>query len=139
MILHKLNSRQLEEIEKKLPPQFAALKDKYPTAVAAAAEYWDVPPYPVGYVPEVIEFSYSEDQDISFPHAIVRDGVLTHIEPTAIAAVDNMVAFSIDDHPAYIRVEGRVILNRTDNVVLPEVMTNPELWAKAIARLMPDH
>ncbi len=138
MILHQLSSWELEEIETKLPPQFAALKNRYPTAVAAAAEYWDVTPYPGGYIPETIEFFYSEDRSIPFPHAIVKDGVLTHIEPMVITAVDNMVGFSIDDHPAYVRVEGRVILNRIDNVLLPEVITNPDLWAKAIARLIPN-
>ncbi len=128
---YELSPAQIEEIDSKLPPQFAALKDKYPVAISNAAEYYDAPPFAEGYVPELIEVYYGEDADDS--------GVFAWNGSVSIK-LDNykpdspVVMKQIDGQWAYIQIGSIVLLNRAGGVVLPPIADK----SKFMLDLMPE-
>lgn len=121
----QLSPYELNLIAKKLPPQFAALKEKYPVAIVNAADDWDRKPCPEGYAPKMIEVYYKDEADI--PSLFIENGELTFLDPEDNLADTTLIMMSIDDHWAYIQVEGRVILNRIGGAILPDVVVRPEV------------
>lgn len=132
-----LSPYEISEIEKKLPPQFAVLKDKYPNTIASVAESWDEPPYPEGYTPDVIEIYYEDDGQSGFD---IKNGEITLIRIEDVPVSPHLIHLFIDDETAYVQIEGKVILNRIGGAILPEtIMSNPELLLKSILRVKPKH
>lgn len=115
---YELSPAQIEEIDTKLPPQFAALKDNYPVAISNAAEYYDAPPFEEGYVPEVIEVYYGEEADgagiLAWNGRVSID--LNNYQPGA-----SVLMKQIDGQWAYIQIGSIVLLNRAGGVILPPI------------------
>lgn len=128
---YELEPTQIAEIDSKLPPQFAALKDKYPLTICNVAEFWELPPYPTGYVPKYIDIYYDDD-DSSQAAVKIKDGMLCYIEIEDPVTDPALVYLTIEDDPAYVQIEGRVIFNRLGGALLPDVLLNPEVLLKSI-------
>ncbi|NBD15519.1 MAG: hypothetical protein GVY04_05040 [Cyanobacteria bacterium] len=127
---YEFSEKELADINEKLPPQYAALKDKYPVSIANAADDWDTPPYPEGYVPQSIDIYYQE-HDALGPGLTIEDGKIGSIQFNNWVNDSDVIGVEIDSSWAYIQVEGRVILNRIGGAVLPNVLQSPELLLKA--------
>lgn len=132
---YQLPPDELEAIQANLPPQFAVLKNEYPMCIGAAATNWGNPPYPEGYIPEIIDVYYSEDA--LGPNMTIEKGKLTKIEFEEIAASPEIVVVEIDYEIAYIQIRGRAILNRIGGAILPAVIASPELLLKASMKTLP--
>jgi len=132
---YELSEAQLAEIQEKLPPQFAALKDQYPVSISNAAEDWDTPPYREGYVPYDIDIYYREYAD--GPDVSVVNGQLQFIYLDQYVEEPDVIAMEIDGHWAYIQLQGRVILNRIGGVILPKVLVDSEVLLRTIVANMP--
>lgn len=128
---YELEPAQIAEIDSKLPPQFAALKDKYPLTIANVAEFWELPPYPTGYVPEFIDIYY-DDEDTLQAAISIKNGKLAYIELEDPVTDPALIYLTIEDDPAYVQIEGRVIFNRLGGAVLPDIINNPEALLKSI-------
>ncbi|MCU0536465.1 MAG: hypothetical protein MUD14_21465 [Hydrococcus sp. Prado102] len=128
MSADKLSLEELREIEQKLPPQFAALKDKYPVTIAAVARDWDKPAYPQGYRPQLIEIYYEDDCDSAI---FIWNGELVSLELEESVANPSFTVVDIDDETAYVQIEGRVILNRLGGAILPNVALDPEIFLRS--------
>jgi len=127
---YELSEAQLAEIQEKLPPQFAALKDQYPVSISNAAEDWDTPPYREGYVPYDIDIYYRDYAD--GPDVSVINGQLQFIYLDHWVDDPDVIAMEIDGHWAYIQLQGRVILNRLGGAILPKVLVDSEEWLRII-------
>lgn len=134
-MVYELSPTQLEEISRKLPPQFASLKDKYPSTIYNAAEAWNLSPYPEGYVPKTIEVYYEDETNK--PAMFIDNGLLTYIEIEDPVADPTMIMMEIDAHPAYIQIKGRIILNRIGGAVLPAVAVSAEALLKSVLNGLP--
>lgn len=128
---YELEPAQIEEINSKLPPQFIALKDKYPQTIFNIARYWDLPAYTSGYIPEYIDIFYEDDNFID-PAITIKNENLTCVELEDPVVDPKLIYMAIEDDPAYVQVEGRVIFNRLGGTVLPEVLIDVEVMLRAI-------
>ncbi len=120
---YQLSNYQLKQITKKLPPDIQAFKDKYPLSVYNVAEAWGLKPWPHGYIPEYIGIYYGDaprGEDISFLDGKLR--IFEVREPEEI----NVTKVSIDDEWAYIQIGKRVLLDRLGEVILPELLQEPQ-------------
>lgn len=128
---YELSPAQIEEIDSKLPPQFAALKDKYPVAISNAAEYYDAPPFEEGYVPEIIEVYYGEEADsagiLAWNGSVSVD--LNNYQPNSLVLMKQ-----IDGQWAYIQIGSIILLDRAIGVVLPPIADE----SKFMLNLMPE-
>lgn len=129
---YKLSDVQFREISSKLPPELAALKDQHPVAIALVAEYYDVAPFPQGYEPELIEIYFDELAD--------GPGIIYHKAKGLSFDFDfykpNSFVFFMDvDHQvAYVRLGGLVLLNRVEEIVLPDIPAELEVNVPAEER-----
>ena len=128
---YELDAAQIEEINSKLPPQFAALKDKYPLTICNVAEFWDLSGYPEGYIPEWIDIYYKDEPTMQADISI-RDGQLTYVELEDPVTDPSLIYMTIEDDPAYVQIEGKVIVNRLKGVVLPDALVNSEVMLRSI-------
>lgn len=128
---YELEPAQIEEINSKLPPQFAALKDKYPLTIYNVAEFWDLPPYLKDYVPESIDIYYRDENSMQADIAI-RNGKLVYVELEDPITDPTLIYMTIEDDPAYVQIEGRVIFNRLGGAILPEIAINAEVMLRSI-------
>ncbi len=116
---YKLSPGQIKEIDSKLPPYFAALRDKYPVAIANAAEYYDAPPFPESYVPEFIEVYYAEESDSA---GILAWNGTVSVDLNNYKPASDVLMKQIDGQWAYIQVGSLVLLDRAGGVVLPPIV-----------------
>lgn len=128
---YELSPAQIEEIDSKLPPQFAALKDKYPVAISNAAEYYDEPPFEEGYVPELIEVYYGEEADSAgiFAWNGSVSVNLNNYQPNSPVLMKQ-----IDGQWAYIQIGSITLLDRAGGVILPPIADE----SKFMLDLMPE-
>ncbi|MBD2651184.1 hypothetical protein [Nostoc foliaceum] len=115
----------------KLPPDIAALADKYPSEILNTADSWDNLPFDANYFPECLEV-YSGDADDA--NIFVLNGVLKDYVPSYAEKNTSSITVMIDGEFAYIEVEGRQVLNKLGGIVLPEVAINPELLIQSILK-----
>lgn len=134
---YPLSAQEIQEIEEKLPPQFAALRDRYPITIAAIARDWDLPPYPEGYVPQFIEIYYSEANAAYCPAICVDSGELRYLKLEDPVVDPSLVILDIDDETAYVQVEGRIIFNRLGGAILPDLALSPEKLLQSIIASIP--
>lgn len=122
-MVYQLSDAQNWEIERKLPPEIAALKEQYPVGISLFADYYNAPPFPQGYQPKLIEIYFDELAD--------GPGIIYQYEKGLTFDFDfytpNSPTFFMDvDHQlAYIRLGSLVLLNRAEGIVLPDLP--PEL------------
>ena len=114
---YKLNQYQIELINKKLPPQFAALKYSYPVSIYNAASYWDKPKFPQGYVPQNISIYY--DESPNSPAIAWRNGRLERVRIEEIPIDPEVILTRVEALWVYIQVRGKIILDKTDGIQFP--------------------
>jgi hypothetical protein len=131
---YKLNQYQIDLINEKLPPQFAALKYRYPVSIFNAAHHWDKPKYPQGYVPKRIAIYY--DELPSSPSISWSDGKLNYVRIEEIPIDPDVTQVEVDDIWTYIRVQGQVVLDRTEGIQFPPELTQQELMLSRILHSM---
>lgn len=119
--MNNLSEYELQLLSK-LPLDIAALVNNYHTDIINAAEFWDEPPFPVNYVPEFIEIYYG---DAESPHIFIVNGELQDYNVTNLPDNNKSISVLIDDQWAYVQIEGQVILNRLEGVILPDVLVSP--------------
>jgi hypothetical protein len=121
---------EIGHIDSTLPPQFAALKDRYPYAIVNAADHWNQTPFPVGYVPHSIDIYYGDE--VLGPDISIENGLLVSVRfPSEESAQSSVIQLDVDGRFAYIQIEGIVILNLLSNVVLPNVLVDQFAFLKA--------
>lgn len=118
---YQFTEYELQQLAK-LPAGIAALAEKYPVDIVSAAEYWDMPPLPEGYVPDNIEIYYDDHYQ---PYLSIECGKLTSFQLREPGNEPTTVVVMLDHNWAYAQIEGRVILDRLGGVVLPDVLLNP--------------
>ncbi len=128
---YKLEPAQIAEINTKLPPQFAALKDKYPLTISNVADFWESRPYPKDYLPQLIDIYYDDEETLQSAISI-KNGKLVYVELEDPVTDPALIYLTIEDEPAYVQIEGRVIFNRLGGAVLPDVVTDPESLLRSI-------
>lgn len=131
---YKLIQYHLDIINKNLPPQFAALKDRYPSTIFNAADHWDKPKFPTGYVPKRISIYYQE----SAPSSAIawENGRLAKLWIEEIPVHPDVTQVMVDNIWTYICVQGQVILDRTEGVQFPPELTQHELMLRRIIHSM---
>ncbi len=119
-MVYQLSATQIQDIERKLPPQLAALRKQYPVTISLLADYYHAPPFPQGYKPKLIEIYFDELAD--------GPGIIYQHERGLTFDFDfynpNSATFFMDlDHEvAYIRLNSVVLLNRSEGIVLPDIL-----------------
>jgi hypothetical protein len=126
----QLSDYELEKIAK-LPPEIAALAKNYPSDIFNAAEFWNEPPFPDNYIPELVEIYYG---DTDSPDVFIMNGKLEDYRVHNIDDNAQSIAVQIDDQWAYIQIEGKEILNRLGGVVLPDVIVDPSMLLNSVSR-----
>lgn len=116
----ELSPYELELIKKKLPPDQATLKAKYPCAVFNAADSNGLPPLPA-YTPAFLDMYFGdEDNPESLPNISFKDGQLDFLHLTEDCANNPVIQIEIDGAWAYIEVEKQILLDRLGEVELPK-------------------
>lgn len=128
---YELEPGQIAEIDSKLPPQFAVLKDRYPQTINNVAEFWEYPPFPTGYVPKYIDIFY-EDDNFFTPSVEIKNSNLISVELEDFVTDPTLIYMAIEEEAAFVQIEGQVILNRLEGVILPDVAVNLEALLKSI-------
>lgn len=131
---YNLTQYQIDLIDKKLPPQFAVLKDRYPVSVFNAANHWDKPKFPQGYVPKQIAIYY--DETPTCPSISWENGKLRYVRIEEIPVDPDVTLVRVEALWTYIRVQGQVILDRTEGVQFPPELTHHELMLRQILHSM---
>lgn len=127
---YELNQYQIDLIDEKLPPKFAALKSRYPSTIFNAAHHWDKPKFPQGHIPKHISIYYQESarsSSISW-----RNGQLEKVEIEEIPIDPDVIQVRVDGSWGYIQVQGMKILDRTEGVQFPPELTQHELMLRRI-------
>lgn len=118
---YPLNDYDRQEIAK-LPPDIAALADKYPCEIVNVVDGWDDEPFPLNYVPQYVEIYSDAGAKASL---CILNGVLTDYTPANPEINTSTVQVIIDGKFAYVEIEGRVIINHLGGAILPEIAVNP--------------
>lgn len=100
-----------------LPPEHAAFRFKYPTAIWNATDCWDDTPLPPNYIPQYIEIYYCDKADSS--HIYYENGSVKYINLPADVGQSQVIQVWIDGNCKYIEIEGQTILNKLGGVQLP--------------------
>ena len=120
---YSLTIAQIQQIDHILPFELAQLRDRYPNTIYELACTWHLSPFPVGYVPRVIELYYSNDDGIDAPDFVIEAGNLTSIRIPTDDMSCEIIQLEIDGQWALIQIGSTVILDRiSERVVLPEVL-----------------
>lgn len=127
---YKLNQKQIDLIDEKLPPKFAALKSRYPSTIFNAAIEWSRPKFPQGYIPQQISIYYQD----SAPCSSISwgNGQLEKVDIEEIPINPEVIQVRVDGSWAYIQVQGMKILDRTEGVIFPPELTQHELMLRRI-------
>jgi hypothetical protein len=127
---YPLNDYDRQEIAK-LPPDIAALADKYPCEIVNVVDGWDDEPFPDNYVPQYVEIYSDAGEEASL---CILDGVLTDYTPANPEINTSTVQVIIDGKFAYVEIEGRVIINHLGGVILPEIAVNPSSLLQVLVK-----
>jgi hypothetical protein len=109
-------------IRENLPPHHAALKAKYPSAVYNAASAQNLPTLSSDYIPQVISLCYGEEtNEWDVPNLSFIDGDLDLIYMTEACASYTVLQIFVDGFCAYVEIERQILLDRTGDLVLPDI------------------
>ena len=131
---YKLNQYQIDLINEKLPPQFAALKYRYPATIYNAANHMDKPKFPQGYIPKNIAIYYEESSN--GPLISWQNGQQLRVNIEEIPVNPDLTLVLVDNIWTYIQVQGKVILDRTIGIQFPLELTQHELMLKKLVHAM---
>lgn len=130
---YKLRKFHLDYINENLPPQFAALKDQYPSTVFNAAHHWNKPRFPNGYVPQRIAIYYQESA--IRPAIYWENGRLEDVWIDAdISPHPDCMSVMVDCIWTYIRIQHHVLLDRTEGIQFPPELSQHELMLRHLMR-----
>lgn len=131
---YKLNQYQIDLIDEKLPPQFAVLKNRYPSTVYNAADHWDKPRFPEEYIPNRIAIYYQE----SAPSSAItwENGRLKKVVVEEIPVSPDVTQVMVDNTWIYICIQQQVLLDRTKGIKFPPELTQHELMLKKLVHAM---
>jgi len=130
---YQLKKFHLDIINENLPPQFAALKDRYPSTIFNAADHWNKPKFPRGYVPERIAIYYQESA--IRPAIYWENGRLEDIWIDEDIPVNpDVMVVRVDCIWTYIRIQQQVILDRTEGIQFPPELSQHELMLRFLMR-----
>ena len=127
---YELKQNQIDLINDKLPPQFAALMSRYPSTIFNAALYWSKPKFPQGYVPKRIAIYYQESAPAS--SIVWSNGQLEKVEIEQIPIDPDVTQVLVDNVWTYIQVQDKVIIDRTEGVQFPPELTQHELMLRRL-------
>ncbi|MBA3920214.1 MAG: hypothetical protein H0X31_00325 [Nostocaceae cyanobacterium] len=113
----KISRYQLEQI-KKLPPEMIMWASKYPVEIVNLAESLDDDELPSNYVPEMLEVYYGVQDS---PSIFVHNGVLKDFDMETARKQNPSVSVMVDDRWVYIEIEGNILLNKINGIILPDV------------------
>lgn len=118
-----LTTAQIQQINQILPLELAQLRDRYPNTIYELACAWQLPSFPVGYTPQVIELYYSNDAGNESPDFVIEAGSLTSIRVPTDETPCEIIQLEIDGHWAFIQIGSAIVLDRiSGRVILPEVL-----------------
>jgi len=130
---YKLTEFHLKIINENLPPQFAALKDRYPSTVFNAAHHWNKPRFPHGYVPNDIAIYYQESA--IRPAIYWEKGRLEDIWiDEDLPPHPDCMSVMVDCIWTYIRIQHHVLLDRTEGIQFPPELSQHELMLRHLMR-----
>lgn len=118
-MLYPLTDLQHRDIDHKLPPDIALLKDDHPVAIALVADYCDALPFPTGYQPNLIEIYFDELAD--GPGILYRQDRGLTFDFDFYKANSPVFMMDVDHQVAYVRLGSLVLLDRIKEIVLPDV------------------
>ncbi len=130
---YKLKQFHLDIINENLPPQYAGLKDRYPSTVFNAAHHWNKPKFPRGYVPERISIYYHESAirpGIYWENGRLEDFWIDE----EIRVNPDVMLVQVDCIWTYIRIQQQVILDRTEGIQFPPELSQHELMLRFLMR-----
>lgn len=131
---YKLTQYHLDIINKNLPPQLAAFKERYPSTVFNAADHWNKPKFPQGYVPKRITIYYQESAPTS---AITwHNNRLKKVLLEEIPVSPDVTQVMVDNIWTYICIQHQVFIDRTEGVQFPPELTHHELMLKKLVHAM---
>lgn len=118
-----LTTAQIQQINQILPLELAQLRDRYPNTIYELACAWHLPPFPVGYTPQIIELYYGNDEGNESPDFVIEAGSLTSIRVPTDETPCEIIQLEIDGHWAFIQIGSAIVLDRiSGRVILPEVL-----------------
>jgi hypothetical protein len=117
---------------KLLPPKYADMRFKYPTAICNAIDFWDDKPLPTNYKPRYIEIYYADKADS--PHIYFENGSVKYINLPPDVEQSQVIQVWIDGECRYIQLEGQIILNKLGNVQLPQLRVTASTIANSLQR-----
>lgn len=121
----------LRLIDENLPPEVAALKDRYPETTSLMAYYWkdrDLDPL---YVPEYIAIVNS-DPRVGDPDLIWENGEIVWVN---LQAKPNLTQVFFGDNLVYVEIDGKVFFDKTSQLIqLPDFFTKASVLAEAIVK-----
>jgi hypothetical protein len=122
-MVHSLTPTQHQFIEQTLPTEIAALCDHYPNTIYEVASAWHYPELPVGYLPNLIEVYYSNDDGADAADLTIEQGHLTRVRLPIDDTTCDVIQIEVDGHWAFIQINSQIVLDRlSGRVVLPEVL-----------------
>lgn len=122
-MVHTLTPTQHQFIEQTLPAEIAVMCDRYPNTIYEVASAWHYPELPVGYLPNVIEVYYSNDDGTDTPDLTIEQGHLTGIRLPTDDATCDVIQIEVDGQWAFIQIGSQIVLDRlSGRVILPEVL-----------------
>ncbi len=127
----KLNEYHRDLITKNLPPEIAALADRYPSDVLNAA-IWRSRPIPKEF--KNVEFWYGDSNDTN-PDITISDGIPIFWLERPEGYNPPVRALQVDSKWVFIEIEGRVALDRLDEITLPPIVSDPTLLLSGLLKL----
>lgn len=127
-----LSPYEEQQIHQKLPPQLAALKSKYPSAVYNAASSQHLPLLAPDIKPKLINIYYGEDDDDTcLPNISFKDGKLDFLYLVEKCVDNPVIQIEADSTWIYIEIERQILLDRLGDLELPNIddITDEEFLA----------
>lgn len=120
-----LTPTQHQFIKQTLPPEIAALRDRYPNTIYEVASVWHYPAFPMGYRPNLIEVYYSNDDGTDAPDLVIDQDYLSGMRLQIEESPCNVIQLEIDGQWAFIQIGSQIVLDRiSGRVILPEVLVD---------------
>ncbi len=127
--MYPFSDYELRKIEQ-LPKEIADLAQKYPIDIVNVAESWEELSFPENYIPEIIEVYYG---DSAVSDVLVVNGEIQSFTTRELEENEAVIAVHIDGKWAYIQIEGKELINKLDEIILPSVIADVPTLAQSIA------
>ena len=94
-----------------LSPQTTAILSKEPDILSDLAQDRLLPPFPPGYIPDVVEVLFDD-----IPYIRCQQGVVTYLRDCRQDYHPAFVEYRFDDEIAVFHVEGEYVVNRIEGI-----------------------